>query len=286
MALKLLDVLAKSFPTAKRTTLRRLLSDRRVAVNGKIVISASTLVEDGDEIGLADVKKLRPKKLKPPVPIIHDDEDILIIDKPAGLLTSTTPREKRPTAIALLTEFYGQVEPAARLGVIHRLDRDASGLLVFSKNNSAYHELKGQLLKHSMGRVYAAVVHGTPANAKGTLRSRLVEKADGTVHSTKLRNKGEAALTDYEIIESAAKMSLLRVTLQTGRKHQIRVQLSEAGHAVVNDSVYSTIKPNGRLMLAAIELELTHPKTGERLLFQAEMPREFEKCVGGPVSAA
>src|SRR5437870_2251094 len=116
--------------------------------------------------------------------IIYEDRDLLVIDKPAGLLTSTNERERRPTALAMVREHVAQREPRTRVGLIHRLDREASGLLVFSKSQLAYRSLKTQFFKHTVGREYQAIVHGKPSPPKGRLESRLIEWRDGTVHST------------------------------------------------------------------------------------------------------
>src|SRR4051812_44604165 len=173
----------------------------------------------------------------PDVTIIHEDADVLVIDKPGGLLTSTVPREKLPTALAMVREHLAETDPRARAGLIHRLDRDASGLLVFSKNQPAYDSLKTQFFKHTVERVYTAVVHGVPDPPRGRIESRLIERADGSVHSTTRHAAGQRAITDFQLVRSADDTSVLQVTLFTGRKHQIRVHLGERGHPIVGDRV-------------------------------------------------
>jgi 23S rRNA pseudouridine1911/1915/1917 synthase len=210
-----------------------------------------------------------------PFTIVYEDRDILVIAKPPGLLTSTVPREKRPTALKSVLEYLSRTDPRARAGLIHRLDRDASGLLVFSKNHHAYVSLKQQFFKHSVERIYLAVVHGVPTPRQGTITSRLVERADGTVYSTRNHGKGERAVTHYQMVSQAKRQSLLRVKLETGKKHQIRVHLSERGVPIVNDPVYCDQKPQGRLMLIAAELTIEHPRTGKRMTFRMELPDAF-----------
>lgn len=204
--------------------------------------------------------------------IIFEDDDVIVINKPAGLLTSTVPNEKRPTAIAFLREHAARSDRKARVGVIHRLDRDASGLLVFSKNREAFEDLKNQFFHHKVKRVYAAVVMGAPKPTEGTIRSRLVEFADGTVHSTKREGAGELAITHYKTIRSSDSHSLLRVRLETGKKHQIRVHLSDRGWPIVNDVLYAKSKPVGDLMLTAIELEFAHPRKGKKMEYTIPIP--------------
>jgi RluA family pseudouridine synthase len=223
------------------------------------------------------------KRSSPPpaaLSVIYEDADILVVDKPPGLLTSTVPREPRPTLLAQLREYVGAKEPRARVGLIHRLDRDASGLLVFSKNNAAYESLKRQFFEHSVERVYMAIVEGSPPETKGRIRSRLVELPDGRVRSTKAAGKGQAALTEYVVLRQFGQRALLRVTLHTGRKHQIRAHLSERGMPIVNDRVYGATKPNGRLMLAAMKLALSHPRTRDRMKFEIPMPAEMKAQLG------
>ena len=211
----------------------------------------------------------------PAIDVLHEDDDIVVINKPPGLLTSTVPHEKRPTAIAFLRDRAGKENPRARVGVIHRLDRDASGLLVFSKNPGAYRALKEQFVKHSVKRIYMAVVEGELDPREGIIKTRLVEHVDGTVHSTGRGDSGEEAITHYKTIRTDHLISLLRVTLETGKKHQIRAHLSERGHPVLNDPMYAKGKPTGQLMLCAVELHLNHPRTKKRMRFQIQLPRRM-----------
>lgn len=263
----LLDLLRKQFPTAKRQTLKRMVHDGRVRVNGII----STRLDQS--VGAADHLMVdRPKKalLCPPFPIVHEDRDVLVIDKPAGLLTSTVPREPRPTALAAIREYVAQTDPSARLGLIHRLDRDASGLLVFSKTRQAYESLKRQFFHHTVTRVYHAIVSPPPPKDAGRIESFLVERADGSVHSTGLPGRGRRAITEFAVLNRRGDLAVLRVTLHTGRKHQIRVHLSESGFPIFGDRQYGGKPHPPGLMLAAVELAFDHPRTGKRMAFAVE----------------
>ena len=199
--------------------------------------------------------------------IIYEDADVLVVNKPAGLLTSTVPRERRPTLLALVRKHVEAGHKRARLGLIHRLDRDAAGLLVFSKNHAAYESLKTQFFHHSVKRVYLAVVIGKPDPSEGKIQSRLVERADGTVYSTRKPTGGEKAITFYRVIETRADgTSVVEVTLETGRKHQVRVHLSDRGWPILGDPVYERTHPKG-LHLAATTLAFDHPRTKKRVEF-------------------
>jgi 23S rRNA pseudouridine1911/1915/1917 synthase len=258
----------------------------------------------------------RPTKLN----IIYEDHDLLVINKPPGLLTSTTPREKRPTLSALVGSYLEQTDPRARVGLIHRLDKDAAGLLVFSKNNHAYHHLKTQFFHHTVKRIYHAVVLGIPTPKEGTLRSHLVETTTGKVHSTKIPHKGQRAITHYQTLATSSSVSpvgagsprpihpgasasvptsspqskiknqkskipifsLLRLTLETGRKHQLRAHLSEKNHPILNDSLYGpqSQPPKGPLMLLASHLTLTHPRTQKQMTWTLPLPHSFHVLNG------
>src|SRR5438105_196125 len=177
---------------------------------------------------------MRGRKLR----IIYEDADVLIVDKPAGLLTSTVPRERRPTLLKMVREYVAANDPRARVGLIHRLDRDASGLLVFSKNHQAYESLKSQLFHRTIDRIYLAVVRGKLNPPAGQIESRLVELPNGSVRTSRRPGHGERGITEYKVINTRGEFQLLRVKLLTGRKHQIRAHLSERGARIVGDRVY------------------------------------------------
>jgi 23S rRNA pseudouridine1911/1915/1917 synthase len=211
--------------------------------------------------------------MKRPLRVIYEDDDLIVVNKGPGLLSSTVPGERRPTMAALVQEHVAG-NKRARVGIIHRLDRDAAGILVFSKNQAAFDSLKAQFFHHTVSRQYRAIIHGKIDPPEGSITSRLVEYADGTVHSTTRGDKGQIARTDYKTLGSAKGRTLLLLTLQTGRKHQIRVQLNDRGNAIVGDRVYGPQPPVvGPMRLAAVKLELDHPRTGKRMVFEIEPPK-------------
>ncbi len=272
----LLDRLRELFPNAKTQTLKRMLEAKRIRVNGSLARALKQAIEPTDQIEVTDRAKTSHETAALPFPIVHEDDDVLVIDKPPGLLTSTNEREKRPTALAMVREYLAKKSPRARLGLIHRLDRDASGLLVSSKNPAAFRSLKSQFFEHSVLRVYHAIVSGAPNPQSGRIESRLVELPDGKVKSTRRAKAGERAISDYETIESLGQIALVRVTLETGKKHQIRVHLSERGWPIVNDALYNPKPSRGRLMLIATTLEFDQPRTRKRMRFELPLPKEFD----------
>jgi 23S rRNA pseudouridine1911/1915/1917 synthase len=273
------DWLRKQYPQAKQNTLRKMIQDGRVWLNGIAAHRINLPISETDTVEVRDREKKQPAEPASvhPMRIVFEDEDLLVIEKPCGLLTSTVPREKRPTALAILRQYVADTDPDAELGLIHRLDRDASGLLVFSKNEPAYESLKEQFFKHTVQRTYLAITHGVPTPLVDRIKSSLVELPDGYVRSTKRPGGGQKAVTDYETIGRGNGMAAVRVTLQTGRKHQIRAHLSERGVPIVGDRMYGKPDTAPRLLLAAVLLGFEHPRTGEKMLFEAPVPLQFPK---------
>lgn len=276
----LLDSLVKRYPTAKRQTLKRMVEEGRVRVNGRVAQRLKQELSEGDKVQVDEAARHEEAPAGQGVAVVFEDDDILVVNKPPGLLTSTVPREKRETLLANVREYVAATSPRSRVGLIHRLDRDASGLLVFSKNPTSYDVLKRQLFERRVDRVYVAVVEGKPPENQGRMRSSLVELPDGSVRSTKMEGKGQMALTEYLVLQQTAGRAMLRLVLQTGRKHQIRVHLSERNMPIVNDPMYGADpKVKGRLMLASISLSLTHPRSQKRLTFETPIPDDLKKAM-------
>jgi 23S rRNA pseudouridine1911/1915/1917 synthase len=259
----LLDRLRKEFPNAKRQNLKRMVESRRVLINGRPATRLDQPIHDDDQVNVTPNQKPTTPPL--PFPIVYEDADVLLINKPAGLLTSTVPREPRATALALVRDYFSGRAPSAKAGLVHRLDRDASGLLIFAKNNRALASLKRQFFHHTVTRVYHAIVTPPPKGERGRIESLLAERADGSVHST--RSRGQRAITEFNVARRHGKFALLRVTLHTGRKHQIRVHLSENGSPIVGDEQYGGVKSRSGLALTAVELAFDHPRSGKRMTF-------------------
>ena len=258
-----------------------MIGDRRVRINGVPARGLKVALQPSDQVEVFDrpraSKSTRPPQL--PFRIVHEDEDILVIDKPAGLLTSTVPSERRPTLLAAVREYVTAREPRSQVGLIHRLDRDASGLLVFSKNDPAYQSLKTQLFKREFERVYLAVTEGVPNPREGSIDTYLVERADGTVYTTSAHGTGERAITHYEVVEKSGRRAIVRVRLETGRKHQIRVHLAERRTPILGDKVYGEASEASRLMLAAVKLGFVHPRDEKPVTFEIETPKAFAASI-------
>lgn len=209
--------------------------------------------------------------------ILYEDQDIIVVDKSAGLLTVKAMYEKEKTAHHILTTYIrkGSLKSRKELFVVHRLDRDTSGVLIFAKSFEAKENLKLQW--KNVKKKYVAVVHGILAEKSGTITSYLAENEDYEVSSVTDPRKGELAKTRYRVIQEAKKFSLLEIELLTGKKNQIRVHFAEKGHPLVGDDKYGKKdEPKSRLALHAHYLTFRHPRTGKELTFEAEVPGFFK----------
>jgi tRNA pseudouridine32 synthase/23S rRNA pseudouridine746 synthase/23S rRNA pseudouridine1911/1915/1917 synthase len=213
--------------------------------------------------------------------ILYEDRDILVVDKPAGLLTMGTEREKERTAYFTLTEYVrkGAARSRNRIFIVHRLDRETSGVLVFAKTVEA--KVCLQRRWDETKKRYLAVVHGTCKKRAETITSYLAENSAYGVYSTTDPQKGRLAQTAYTVLKETKDFALLDVELLTGRKHQIRVHLADRGHPVVGDKRYGRAKePHRRLALHARSLAFRHPVSGEEFTFEAKAPAYFTELVG------
>ena len=209
--------------------------------------------------------------------IVFEDEDIIVVDKPAGLLTIATEAEREKTLYAWLRKRANQKKPAQRIFIVHRLDREASGLVVFAKSIQAKQGLQEQFKSHSAGRRYCAVVEGRVEDNDFSIRSYLSENAAYRMYSTRKKGVGKVAVTHVHVVRRNRRSTILQVRLETGRKHQIRVHLAEKGHPIVGDKIYgSGWDPIRRLALHGEHLGFTHPGTGKRLEFESKYPKSFD----------
>lgn len=273
--MNLLDVLRNRFPDSSNTTLRQMLQSGRVRVNGEIEKNAKRAIEGDDAVQV--LSRSESASLPAGLQILHEDDDVIVLLKPHGLLTVATEREREETVQSYLNDYLRQKRDG-RIHVVHRLDRESSGVLVFAKNFAAREALKEQFSAHTTDRLYVAIIEGAIDPPSGTIRSHLFERRDLHMQSVKARPDAKLAITHYRTAATARGYSMLEVTLETGRKNQIRVHLSEAGHPIVGDQFYgSRVNPLGRLGLHAKMLAFTHPVTGKRMTFSAPVPSAFLK---------
>ena len=276
----LLVYLIKNFPQWNKTRVKQLLTNGLVIVNGRVATSHKYELHPKDTIEFLGKKAATAKRLENrlPFPIVYEDEALIVIDKPAGLLSMGTDDEKIRTAYFALTEYVRAKSPSGkgRVFIVHRLDRDTSGLVVFAKKE----EIKLKLQKdwQSAVKKYYAVVEGVPKKKTDTIESYLVEDKFRRVYSAGEDAKdAKKSTTAYRVIsEQGKEYALLDVTLLTGRKNQIRVHLADIGHPVVGDEKYGAQTNSlGRLGLHAYYLSFPHPETGEPKTFTTPIPTDF-----------
>lgn len=266
--LPLLDALAKLSPESSRTTLRSWLKEGRVTVDGQVVKIGNTPVHKEQEIALGQKKKIIPGN----VHILYEDPHIIVIEKPEGLLSVATAFEKGETAHAILKAAFRP----RRVHVVHRLDQDTSGVMIFALTEEARDELKKTFEKHAIERAYSAIVEGILKPAKGTWQSYLYEDGAYVVHPTNDPDKGELAITHFEVVNTSKRHSWIDVRLETGKKNQIRVHCQIAGHPVVGDKKYGAkANPVKRLCLHARLLAFSHPITKKEMRFESPVPEIF-----------
>jgi RluA family pseudouridine synthase len=213
--------------------------------------------------------------------ILHEDRDVLVVDKPAGLLTMGTASDKTRTAYFFLTEYVrkGYSKSRNRIYIVHRLDRETSGILIFAKNAEAKFRLQDQW--RDAEKKYLAVVHGQCAATSGTITTYLAENKAHVVYSTQNRTTGKLARTGYKVLKQTRDFALLELDLLTGRKHQIRVHLAGIGHAVVGDRKYGKDnRDHARLALHARSISFRHPFLEQRFTFTSKVPAYFTQLVG------
>jgi len=272
--MRLAERLHAQFPGASGRSIKQWLVAARVRVDGAVVRHGSVSVGDDARVELTAPP---PPECPQPLRLIHEDADLLVVDKPAGLLTIASDRERGRTAYRLLGDWIA-ARRAGRLLIVHRLDRETSGLVVFAKSAAAKQSLQAQFAARSVERVYIALVEGIVQRDQGTLMGRIVEDRSLRVRTTRDRRAGREAITRYHVLERRGNATLLELSLVTGRRGQIRAQLAALGHPIVGDGEFGSRRnPLRRVALHATRLGFVHPRGG-RSSFESPMPAAFTRA--------
>lgn len=257
-----------------RTRAKKWLRDRQVAVNGEIADRHDLPLVAGDSIRIVPPRRPSSAARIGQMPIVYQDDAILVVEKPAGLLTIATQTERSRTAYHQVGAYLKSLSRGAeRPFIVHRLDRETSGLLVFALTEEAKRALQDGW--EEVEKRYYAVVQGAPEEPSGTIESWLTEGGVFKVFSGPKRRNSKHAVTHYTVLASTGDRALLEVRTETGRKHQIRVHLADIGHPIVGDDKYSKMKHADRLGLHASYLRFRHPTTGKPLEFHSPLPRSL-----------
>ena len=277
----LLAFLFTAWPDTKKKQVRAWLKFGSVAVNGKVVTQFNHRLKPGDTVAI------RPKGLAAPetalpsgIRIRHEDADLLVVEKPAGLLSIASPSEPEKTAYASLTDHVRQGNRLGRerVWIVHRLDRETSGLMIFAKNEAAKRALQEGW--DAVEKKYLAVVEGAPPDDAGKFDSHLDESNPLKVYVTREGPETRHALTRYRVTKKGKTTTLVELTLETGRRHQIRVQLAAAGCPIVGDGKYGAeTNPIKRIALHACTLRFIHPVTRETMRFDSPLPGDLGRLV-------
>ncbi|HPA17182.1 MAG TPA: RluA family pseudouridine synthase [Verrucomicrobiae bacterium] len=277
----LLEFLFAHWPEAKRTKVRTWLKFQAVLVNGRPISQFDHPLHPGDTVAIRADRKAIPRTIVGSGIKIHfEDAFLLVICKPENLLSIASEAEQEKTAYFQLNTYLrrGRGGPRERVWIVHRLDRETSGLMVFAKTPGA----KAALQKNwcSAEKRYEAVVEGRLGPDQGVLESDLDESNPFRVRSAPPSPLTRHAITRYRVIKRGRGRTLLELTLETGRRHQIRVQLADVGHPIVGDEKYhAKTDPVKRLALHATALRFRHPETGKELVFNSPLPKELARLV-------
>ena len=269
-----------------RSNMQRLLEDGR-AVKGAKVLKANYKLRAGDEI-VVTLPEPQPLDAQPeniPLDIIYEDEDVIVVNKARGMVVHPAAGNYSGTLVNALLyhcKNLSGINGVIRPGIVHRLDKDTSGIMICAKNDEAHLSLSQQIQAKTARRTYLAVVRGNIKTDSGTIETQIARDKVDRKKMAVVKENGREAITDYEVVERFGKYTLVRCKLRTGRTHQIRVHMEYLGYPLVGDPKYSPMKTPFAIKGQALHsqtLEFTHPRTGECMQFEAPLPEDMQKII-------
>ena len=277
----LLEFLKLQFPQTTNNKLRKMLSEGRVKINDLVVFQAKRPLLANDKFQLLDRNNKIPQTDKPlkelkksAIEIIYEDEDLLVVEKPAKLLSVATNKLEQNTLHGKCVDYLKQQDNKSWCYIVHRLDKETSGIMLLSKNKQSKDYLQEQFAQRQVYRIYHAMVEGQPPEQSGTVEQYLMEDKHLNIRRVKAKHKdGKIAITHWEVIQQNEEASLIRVMIETGRRHQIRMAMKELGCPIIGDKLHEAeTNPFGRICLHATSLEFLHPATDEPVRFESKPP--------------
>lgn len=278
--------LANKNPEQSRVAIQRLIENKKVLVNGK-KIKPSYKIQENDEITMEEIEPVEValKAQEIPLDIIYEDKDIIVVNKPKGMVVhpgNGNPDGTLVNAImAICKDSLSGIGGEIRPGIVHRLDKDTSGIIIVAKNDKAHINLSEQIKDHKVKKTYIALVKGIVKENTATINMPIGRSEKDRIKMA-VTKKGKEAITHFKVLKRYDKYTLLQVNIETGRTHQIRVHLSQIGYPIVGDEVYSKGKNEWNIKgqcLHAKSLEFVHPTTGEKMYLEAPLPEYFEKIL-------
>lgn len=274
---ELMNFLIARFPEKSRTTIKSLLAHKQVTVDDMVTTKYDYPLKKGQMVYLNKKKSAEKPRFRE-LRIVHEDAHVIVIDKNSGLLSMASDTEKQRTAYSMLSEYVKRFDPKNMIFIVHRLDRETSGLMMFARSKQVQELLQKDWNESIVERSYLAVVEGQLEKQEGTVTSWLKENKAMVMYSSQTPEDGQKAVTHYKVIKSNKQYSLLDVKLETGRKNQIRVHMKDLGHPVAGDKKYGAkTNPVGQMGLHARVLAFKHPITGKSLRFDTPVPMKFQK---------
>lgn len=280
------DVFLAAKLGVSRSNMQKLLEDGRVK-RGEKIIKANYKVRAG-EMFVVDIPEPEPIEAVPeniPLDIIYEDDDVVVLNKARGMVAHPAPGNYTGTLVNALLYHCSNlsgINSAIRPGIVHRLDKDTSGIMIVAKNDAAHISLSQQIQSKTAVRTYLAVVRGNIKTDSGTIETQIARDKTDRKKMSVVKEGGRDAITDYEVLERFGKYTLVRCKLRTGRTHQIRVHMEYLGYPLVGDPKYSPMKTPFGIKGQALHshtLEFTHPRTGERMKFEAPLPEDMHKII-------
>ncbi|MDE6408722.1 MAG: RluA family pseudouridine synthase [Muribaculaceae bacterium] len=276
----LMNFISSCRPDSKRNDIKKWLRFGHLMINGNVVTAFDAPVEPGDVVRL---NVSRPFTLfhHPRIELVYEDEDVIVINKGYGLLSVGAQNSKKEeNAYDIIRNYVKEVDPRNKLFIVHRLDRDTSGLMMFAKSAEAQEVLRHNWNNMILERLYVAVLEGYLEQDSGFVKSRLTENSQYVVYSTDDPDVGRIAVTHYKVLERGNNLTLAQFSLDTGRKNQIRVHASDLGHPISGDKKYGAKgRPIHRLALHAQTLRFAHPITRKDMYFETPVPVKFRTAL-------